>query len=131
MSVIAFDSVGHGDAIMLRSQTVSVPENVEILIPWRIVTDSLEKRAELLSAELSSDLVSKHALYGLITRTVAARIDRDDVLFEIEGADMALAVVHLTWRKESDLRWPATRFFANWEQWVRDEMLPAHQEYSP
>jgi hypothetical protein len=86
---------------MLRSQTVSVPENAEILIPWRIVTDSLEKRAELFSAELSSELFSKHALYGLIARAVAARIDRDDVLFEIEGGDMPLAVVHLTWRKES------------------------------
>lgn len=40
-------------------------------------------------------------LYGLTARAVAARIDRDDVLFEIEGADMALAVVHLTWRKGS------------------------------
>ena len=61
---------------------------------------------------------------------MAARIDRDDVLFEIEGADMVLAVVHLTWRKESDPRRPTTRFFASWEEWVRDEMLPADQEYS-
>jgi hypothetical protein len=108
---------------------VSVPENVEILIPWRIITDSSEKSAEVLTAELSSELVPKHVLHGLTARAVAARIDRDDVLFEIEGADMALAVVHLTWRKESDLRWPATRIFASWEQWVRDEMFPAHQEY--
>jgi hypothetical protein len=109
---------------------VSVPENLEILIPWRIITDTSEKSAEMLTAELSSELVPKHVLHGLTATAVAARIDRDEVLFEIEGADMALAVVHLTWRKESDLRWPATRFFASWEQWVRDEMLPAHQEYS-
>ena len=115
---------------MLRVQTVSVPENVEILIPWRIITDTSEKSAEVLTAELSSELVPKHVLHGLTARAVAARIDRDDVLFEIEGADMTLAVVHLTWRKESDLRWPATRFFASWEQWVRDEMIPAHQQYS-
>ena len=113
------------------SQTVSVPENLEILIPWRIITDTSEKKAEPLTAELSSELSLKHVLYGLRARAVAARIDRDDVLFEIEGADMVLAVVHLTWRKESDPRWPTTRFFASWEQWVRNEMLPAHQEYSP
>ena len=123
-------SVSHGDAIMLRVQTVSVPENVEILVPWRIITDMSEKSAEVLTAELSSELVPKHVLYGLTARAVAARIDRDDVLFEIEGTDMALAVVHLTWRKESDPRWPTTRFFASWEQWVRDGMLPDHQEYS-
>jgi hypothetical protein len=109
---------------------VSAPENVEILTPWRIITDTSEKKAELLTAELSSELVPKHVLYGLTARAVAARIDRDEVLFEIDGADMALTVVHLTWRKESDLRWPTTRFFASWEQWVRDEMLPAHQEYT-
>src|SRR5271169_8506 len=115
---------------MLRVQTVSVPENVDILVPCRIITDTSEKSAEVLTAELSSELVPKHVLYGLTARAVAARIDRDDVLFEIEGADMELAVVHLTWRKESDPHWPTTRFFASWEQWVRDEMLPAHQECS-
>jgi hypothetical protein len=109
---------------------VSVPENVEILIPWRIITDTSEKKAEFLTAELFSELVPRHLLYGVTARALAARIDRDDVLFEIEGADVALAVVHLTWRKESDSRWPTTTFFASWEQWVRDEMLPAHQEYS-
>ena len=111
---------------------MSVPENIEILIPWRIITDTSEKGADALTAELSSELVPKHVLYGLTAKAVAARIDRDDVLFEIEGADadMSLAVVHLTWRKESDPRWPTTRFFASWKRWVRDEMLPAHQEYS-
>jgi len=35
---------------MLRVQTVSVPENVEILIPWRIITDTSEKVPRLLTA---------------------------------------------------------------------------------
>ena len=109
---------------------MSIPENLEILTPWRILSDSSEKRAELLSAELSSEVFPKRALYGLRARAVAARIDRDDVLFEIEGGEMPLAVVHLSWRKEPDPRWPATRFFASWELWARDEMLPAHEEYS-
>jgi hypothetical protein len=116
--------------LCLWVQAVSVPENIEILTPWRVITDTSERRAEALTAELSSELVPKHVLYGLTARAVAARIDRDDVLFEIEGCDMALAVVHLTRRKESDPRWPTTRFFPSWEQWVRDEMLPAHREYS-
>ena len=109
---------------------MSAPENLEILIPWRIITDAPEKKGELLTVELSSELSPKHVLYGLAARAVAARIDRDDVLFEIEGSDMPLAVVHLTWRKESDPPWPITRFFASWERWVREEMLPTHEEYS-
>ena len=33
------------------------------------------------------------------------------MLFEIEGGEMCLAVVHMTWRKESDPRWPDTKLF--------------------
>ena len=109
---------------------MSVPENVGILIPWLIITETSEKKGELLTAELSSELSPTHVLYGLTARPVAARIDRDDVLFESKDVAMPLAVVHLTWRKESDARWPTTRFFASWEQWIHDEMLPANEEYT-
>jgi hypothetical protein len=108
---------------------LSVPAQLELLVPWEVFLDSSEKRAELLSAELASELCPGHALYGSRARAVAARIDRDDVLFELEGGDMPLAVVHLTWAKESDPRWPLTRFFASWEQWASEEMFPAHEEY--
>lgn len=47
------------------------------------------------------------------------------MLFEIEGGDMRFAVVHMTWRKESDPAWPDTNLFQSWDDWVRDEMLPA------
>ena len=42
---------------------------------------------------------------------------------------MPLAVVHMTWRKETDPRWPNTRLFENWEQWVHEEMIPSHEAY--
>ena len=61
---------------------------------------------------------------------VATRIDRDDVLFEIEGADMALAVVHLTWRKGIRSALAYNKILRQLGTAVRDEMLPAHQEYS-
>lgn len=31
----------------------------------------------------------------------------------------------MTWRKESDPAWPDTNLFQSWDDWVRDEMLPA------
>jgi hypothetical protein len=89
-----------------------------------------KKKGELLTAELCSELSPKHVLYGVTERAVAARIDRDDVLFEIESSDMPPAVVHLSWRKESDPPCPTTRFFTSWERWIRDEMLRNHEEYS-
>jgi hypothetical protein len=110
---------------------LAIPEHLELLAPWEEFPEPSEKRARLLSAELASELCPEHALYGLRARAVAARIDRDDVLFEIEGRDMPLVVVHLTWAKELDPHWPTTRFFASWEQWASEEMFPAHEEYNP
>ena len=107
-----------------------VPEQIEVLAPWEAFGDSSDKRAEVFSAELASELCPGHVLYGSRARAVAARIDRDDVLFEIEGGDTPLVIVHLTWAKESNPRWPVTRFFAGWEQWASEEMLPAHKEYT-
>lgn len=107
---------------------MAVPEALEVLPPWQIISDSTN--AERLSQELSSELSPQHALHGLQTTAVAKRIDRDDVLFAVDDGSAALAVVHLTWRKESDPLWPNTRLFATWEDWVKNEMLPAHEEYS-
>ena len=112
---------------------MAIPEDIELLTPWRIIEVSSEtkNRAEQLSDELKSEVPPKHVLYGLKARAVATRIDRDDVLFEIEGGHMPLAVVHMTWRRETDPYWPRTKLFEGWEQWVRDDMLPAHEDYGP
>jgi hypothetical protein len=119
--------------LSLRSaSTVPIPRNIEIVSPWKSVEDSpeIKNQAEHLSARLKEDLPPKHVLQGLKVRAVALRIDRDNVLFEIEGHKMLLAVVHMTWRHEKDSRWPVTKFYQTWEQWVRDDMLPAHDEYA-
>jgi hypothetical protein len=106
-----------------------IPEDIEILAPWRAIEASPEENAEAMSARLVAEIPPGHVLHGLKATAVATRLDRDDVLFQIEGAKMPLAVVHMTWRKETDPRWPRTRLFESWDQWVREEMLPAYQEY--
>jgi len=111
----------------VREANVTVPDGLEILHPWQIISDSAN--ADRLSGELSAELSPTHPLYGLKASAVANRIDRDDVLFQIDGGSAPLAVVHLSWRKESDPRWPTTKVFASWEEWVRHEMLPTHEEY--
>jgi hypothetical protein len=42
---------------------------------------------------------------------VAHHRGRDDVLLRTIGTDAQLWVVHLTWRRESDPRWPHARSF--------------------
>jgi hypothetical protein len=55
-------------------------------------------------------------LYGLKTTAVANRIDRYKVLFNVDGGNAPFALVHLSWRKESDPRWPSIRLFASWDE---------------
>jgi hypothetical protein len=106
---------------------MALPDAFEILLPWRIISDSAD--AQRFTAELSSELSTKHILFGLKVAAVAHLIDRDDVLFEIAGGSAPLAVIHPTWNRESDPHWPTVRLFASWDEWVQDEMLPAHEEY--
>ena len=107
-----------------------IPEGLRLLKPWKAVHDTpqVQGHAERLSNELQRELPSRHVLFGIKATAIAHRIDQDDVLFELEG-QIPLAVVHLTWSKESDPAWPSTTLFQSWEQWVQEEMLPAHEDY--
>lgn len=91
---------------------MAIADGIEVFRPWRVMDDSSESpnRADRLSARFQSEIPEEHLLHGLRLRAVAIRIDRDDVLFEIAGGNMPLAVVHMTWRKETNPDWPARSF---------------------
>jgi hypothetical protein len=108
-----------------------IPDNIEILPPWSSLDRSGEQsRAEQLTAELKIELAPDHVLYDVPVKALATRIDRDDVLFEIEGSINRLAVVHLTWQREADPKWPTVQYFKDWDHWVKEEMNPAHEVHS-
>lgn len=109
---------------------MSIPVNIDVLPPWKAIEGSGNK-TRLLSSQLETELPQKHILRGLKLAAVASRIDCDEVLFEVEGSEMPLAVVHLTGQKETDSHWPSTRLFRSWEHWVEEEMRPAHKDYAP
>jgi hypothetical protein len=109
---------------------MSIPTNIDILPPWKII-EGLGNRSELLSAQLETELPQNHVLHGLKVTAVAARIDRDDVLFEVVKSETPLAVVHMTRGKETDPRWPGTKLFRSWEHWAQEDMQPAHEDYGP
>lgn len=86
---------------------------------WQAITD--EAVASSFLAELLKELGPGHCLFQRAVKAVARREDCDDVLFLTNGRDRPLAEVHLTWRgsTEPDPAWPATTFFAGWEDWKR------------
>src|ERR1700730_15544120 len=90
------------------------PDDLKFLEPWRKIerSERAPNREQLFSAELKREVPAGHVLHGLKVRAVAFRIDQDEVLFELEGGNTPLAVVHKTWNVEVDPYWPATELFA-------------------
>lgn len=87
-------------------------------------------RAKALEVELARELPVGHVLQGRSVTAVAARIDRDDVTFEIDDGSGILALVHMTGQRETSPKWPTTKLFESWERWVREVYIPSHDEYT-
>jgi hypothetical protein len=92
-----------------------------MLDPWDWVKDGRG-----LEAELAREAVRGHPLFGVTVRAVARRFDQDDVLF---AWDAGVAVVHLTWSRETDPRWPSTARYASIEEWMERVMFDDHLYY--
>jgi hypothetical protein len=103
-----------------------IPTHVRLKTPWQELSAD---RAKEFSAQLQRELSPLHVLYGTEARAVVARLDRDDVLFELTGQKNQLAQVHLSWSQgpSKDPKWPATQFFDNWENWVRNAAATQHE----
>lgn len=85
----------------------------ELPEPWELI-DNDALRLTILN-ELKQELGSQHTLYKMPLTAIGRRIDRDDVLMQLEDGS-GYVIVHLTWagRVEADPRWPITRYFDSW-----------------
>jgi len=72
-------------------------------------------------AELRREIPSGHVLAGRKLFPVARHRGRDDVLLRTIGTDASLWLVHLTWRPETDPRWPSARPFRDLADFVADQ----------
>src|ERR1700744_4248299 len=107
---------------------MSIPKHVELSEPWRALE---HERAEAMDMQLQLELAPDHLLYGAEVKAVAKRIDKDDVLFELNGVGNLLAQVHLTWSKKPVTNpFPATKLFPGWDEWVREKLVPDCKKYA-
>lgn len=97
------------------------------LEPWSAVE---ERHRAALERELQRELIAGHVLFGREARAVGRRKDRDDVLFALfaAGGPSELAVVHLTYARETTPDWPHTMLFASAAEFVAGCMRPDHEE---
>ncbi len=99
--------------------------HVDWLKPWIVVEDPRDATA--WSRELKQECPIGHILFGRDATFLARRQDRDDFLISLGGGEVAM--VHLTWRQETNPIWPAAEVFASLEQWRDEVMIPEHAEW--
>jgi hypothetical protein len=93
--------------------------------PWVPVTGSA------LRDELIRELCPDHVLHGVAVTPLARRGTRDDVLFQLDDGTGRVAVVHLTWSRETSPEWPWTTLFeslAAFEQSLKGDKDDADEE---
>lgn len=110
-------------AIHLAAAKAMRMEDVVLLEPWARVTNATD-----LEAELARELMVGHSLYSRPElRAVAKRVDSDDVLFI---GDNLVAVVSLTWAKDTKPELPKVQIHPSLDQWVARRMKPDHRAYA-
>ena len=105
---------------------MTVPTDIEWLEPWIPEADE----DSLLAKELLNEVCDRHVLFGINVRAFGIRIDCDDVLFATDDPHKPIAVVHLTWRFETDPTWPITRIFNGWQDWIENCLMKDHSDYT-
>jgi hypothetical protein len=91
--------------------------------PWSFQLSGLEK-------ELEKELIPGHALHGRTTLAVARHEGRDDILFLVDDEAYPLAVVHLTWARETDPRWPYAERYSSIQEFLDHRLIPDSKEYT-
>ncbi len=81
--------------------------------------------------ELQNELSKMHVLYELSCNALAHRIDRDDVLFQLNDETGRVAVVHLTYsgKSEKSSEYPKTVVYTSLEEWATSTMVMDSKEY--
>jgi hypothetical protein len=76
-------------------------------------------RVDSLEAELRSEVSAGHPLFGVPCSLVGWNsASLHEFLFSTAAPGLPLAFVHLTWRAETDPRWPRTTGYAGWEAFL-------------
>lgn len=106
----------------MMTVTTAEIDQLEWLEPWAPVE---EPQREALERELKRELIASHVLFGRNARAIA-RSD-DEVLFALDGPS-ELAVVHLTYVRETRAEWPQVMVFPSVTEFVEGCMKPDHEE---
>ena len=97
----------------------------KFLEPW------IPETSKTFLEELHKEISENHILYGADLDVIARREDKDEVLYQYKANPDKCVQVHLTWKmdKQIDSKWPKTREFNSFDDWVNEVMLIDNKEY--
>lgn len=98
---------------------------MNFLEPWYPVSDS-----KAIENQLKAELSKNHALCGTKVKALAQRQDCDDFLFCLDDGSMRVAVVHLSFSRNTDARYPRTELYSDIETWIAERMNRDHVEFN-
>lgn len=113
-----------------RNPPVTLPPEV-VEIPWREPWASIP--SPQFEGRLAKEAGRKHVLYGRRAVAIGRRYDTDDVLYYLPDGPAMLAVVHLTWSRqtpEPDARFPWTDLYQSVQEWIDQRMIPDAEEWT-
>lgn len=84
---------------------------------WEPITEATERHQ--LATELGDELPDRHLLDGRKVEPVARSTRRDDLVVWLPETGH-YGVVHLTYNKEHDPRWPAVIILAGWNRLMQE-----------
>ena len=102
------------------------PSTIDWRHPWIPIDDPAPAQREL-----KREAPQGHILFGRSPITIARRVDCDDYLFLLHEDPPRFAVVHLTYKIETDPNWPAAEIFNTIEDWIQTRMLPDAANLNP
>lgn len=91
--------------------------------PWEAASGS-----SFLLEHLTGELTEPHPLYGKVIKTLAIRVDSDDVLVQTTDG---YALVHMTWcrRSQPSGEFPHAVYFKDWREFIIGVYLPDLSEW--
>jgi hypothetical protein len=102
------------------------PSDYSFASPWQAIHP---EHVVGLTEELQRELPSGHVLAGIVAVPIGHRSDADDVLFRVGDPPHRFAIVHLTFARETNPKWPSTEIYDTFEQFTAEAMRPAEEEF--
>ena len=100
---------------------------IQWIEPWHAISSD---RAAKMEVEIHREMCPEHLLFGRSVSAIGVRQDCDNVLFYLGESAPRFAVVHLTYRRETNPKWPNTELFDTLAALIEQRLIPDAEDFA-